>query len=292
MKDIILTTEEQKYLFSNQHNIRNFRNKIKLGNKDIHCKLFSSILCPQIYRIYSLLAKNLGIDTVIYNYVEKNNNYILYCESMIKENEKLYEEELYSSNSINIFFNWLEIIESLNDYQIKQSFYKQIFFSLLINDIDKEIAIIKNNQNYRLAPYYDYGGVYWNQNELELQKEFYYLPVRLSFYEFLDIENEEELKNSINEEFKSLINKEIINGPNPIINIENYETKLKLCLENLDSNFIEQCLNIDILKIIDMDTKHNYPNNVKVVIKTMFEHSKNILYEQINSLKKDRVKKT
>ena len=67
--------------------------------------------------------------------------------------------------------------------------------------------------------------------------------------------------------------------------------KLKMCLDNIDNDFIERCLDVDILEIIKMDTRHKYSDNMKLILKNMFIHSKNILIEQINKTKTNRIKR-
>ena len=48
-------------------------------------------------------------------------------------------------------------------------FYKQWFFGLLIFDDDKQISLIRDNQGlYRVGPYFDYGGVYMNQDVYDI----------------------------------------------------------------------------------------------------------------------------
>lgn len=289
----ILTEQEQQYLWDNININCNFRDKINLNNKYLHCQLMTSIFRPQLYRIYSLLANYLGINTVIYDYIEKNSKYILFSESMIKEDEKLYEDELYPDNPINesIFLLWTNIIEqlaNLNNNHIKEEFYKQIFYSLLIFDLDKEIAIIGKNDDYKLSPYYDYGGVYFNQESLELENDIYYLPQNKLSDDLLIGENPSNIEVIINKEFQNLIETIILSNNQD--NIEEYDIKLKMCLDNLDNDFIENCLNINILKIIENDNKHNYSDNMKKLIEIMFQHSKKILIEQINNIKKNKKK--
>ena len=213
----ILNKEEQQYLWDNIGPNCNFRNKIKLNNKEIHCQKFYSVFRPQLYRIYSLLANTLGINTVIYDYIENNGKYILFSFSMIKDDERLYEDEFYPENPINdsIFLKWLSIIEQMDElenYNIKKEFYKQILYSLLIFDLDKEIAIIGKNNNYKLSPYYDYGGVYWNQDQLELENDIYYLPKEKLEDDLLNIENIPNIEKLINREVKELIEKIVLSN--------------------------------------------------------------------------------
>ena len=241
------------------------------------------LFMTQIYRIYSLLAKELGVNTVEYDYIRKNGINLLYSKSVYDKNEKLVESNYLNENAKKDGYSdymklWLEAIEELPFIDKDNSlddFYKQWFYGLLIFDDDKQISLIRDNQGlYRVGPYFDYGGVYMNQDVYDIDNDIFYDEE--TYLEFCNESNY--TREKLDKDLDMLIDKHVIND----ISWRYQNDKLlSEILPHLNDDFIERCFSINILDVMDKDVSHYYSPNFRKVVSLMFEMSRNLLKQKM-----------
>lgn len=276
-----LTEKEKKIFFDiAKQRIIKIREPIEINGKKYYAMSLISIFRPQLYRVFSLLANKLGIESVQYDYISEDENYILYSESMINSSEVLYEDELCDDSfTPDIFGNYIDVITRLEKNGIsgiREQFAKQIFFSLLIFDCDKEIGIISDK---KLAPYYDYGGVFFNQDvRMGLNVNYYYVEEsKQQLFKECEVTEQE-----IEQDFYKYLKNEVIEYDES--NLADYDRKLKYCLKYLNDDFIRNCLDVDIMEILNSDCEHEYSEKFKIVITAMMTKSKTILIEKMKKI--------
>ncbi|MBQ9072237.1 MAG: hypothetical protein IJY25_03700 [Bacilli bacterium] len=140
----MFTSQEQDYIFSTIKHGGNFRQKFSLNNKTYHYSE-NTLFKAQLYRVFSLLSNKVGVNSVVYDYIKKEDKIIIFCESMIDDNEELIEYGLGGEE-----YSLENTFDTANNYGLGNSIvelYKQVFYSLLIRDIDKNVAFIKKMEN-------------------------------------------------------------------------------------------------------------------------------------------------
>ena len=130
-------------IFLKENNNDRFRNTFNVGNKTYFYTLFDSVFLSQLYRVYSLLAKNLNVPAAEYDYLKRGSKIVLFSKSVVEKNERMFEN-LCPPDMENLFSNWDNMIEGISKkhhIDLKEDFYRQIFFSLLIYDQDKNVEL-------------------------------------------------------------------------------------------------------------------------------------------------------
>lgn len=252
------------------------------------------LFMTQIYRVYSLLAKELGVNTAEYDYIRKNGINLLYSKSVCDKNEKLVESNYLNENAKQDGYSdymklWLEAIEELPFIDKDNSlddFYKQWFFCLLIFDDDKQISLIRDNQGlYRVGPYFDYGGVYMNQDVYDIDNDIFYdEEAYLKFCSECNYTREK-----LNKDLDMLIDKHVIKD---ICWRSQNDKLLSEIFPHLDGDFIERCFSINILDVMDKDVSHYYSPNFRKVVSLMFETSRNLLKQKMTKVKVNKNNKS
>lgn len=266
-----------------------------LDGKEYHYFVNNSIFFSQLSRIYSLLAKEVGVSSAEYDYIRINGKNLLYVPSICKIGEKLYESNILpETKDVRTYFDyvsiWEEVISKLPFKDIESSmeeFYKQWFFALLIFDDDKQISIVKDsNDLFRLGEYFDYGGVYMMQDSHEIDNNIFY--DKELFDEFSSEYKDGEIytNEKLQKDLEFCIKRSVIDD---IVWRDGFDETLKLILPNVTIEFIDKCFDIDILDVIDNDNAHEYSDNFKKVIRVMFETSKNLLRTKINNFSNSQV---
>ena len=263
-----------------------FDNSFVYDNEKYHYFVNNNLFLTQVYRVYSLLAKEVGINATEYNYVRKEGINLLYAKSVCDRDEKLIESNFLDENvEKNGYYDyiklWLDVMEKL-PFRDKESslddFYKQWFFALSIFDDDKQISLIKDNKGlYRVGAYFDYGGVYMNQDIYEIDNDIFYdEEAYLEFYNECGYTREK-----MSSDLEKLIHKNVIED---IYWKDQNEDVLVEILPHLDQNFIEKCFSINIIDVMDKDKEHNYSANFRKVVCCMVETSRKLLREKIYNL--------
>lgn len=277
-----------------ENNRTKFHQTFEYEGITYHYFINNSILISQMYRIYSLLAKKLGVASVEYDYIETKQGYLLYVPSICKNGELLYEidslpehEGIYSY--YDYLMSWLSILPTMKfnnmDSALKE-FYKQCFFGLMIFDDDHQISVVKDNQGLcRIGEYFDYGGVYMLQDGRSIDINVFYDDI--AYAEFCaEYDGEEEYtKEKLQKDLDLCIKQSITDE---IYWHEELDYFLTRIIPFIDSDFIDRCFSVDIMDIINSDSKHNYSDNFKKVIVTMFETSRSLLKNKLSAIINDQ----
>ena len=210
----------------------------------------------------------------------------VWVKSICGKNEDLIESSFLDENAKKDGYNdymklWLETMDKLpfkdKETSVKD-FYMQWFLALLIFDCDKQISLIKDEDGlYRVGAYFDFGGVYMNQDVYEIDNDIFYdEQAYIEFYNESGYTREK-----LNNDLDKLIKKNVLQD---IYWTEQNDDVLSAIIPHLDKEFIEKCLNIDIIDVMNKDKKHHYSDNFKKVVCCMFETSRNLLIEKIHKL--------
>ena len=258
----------------------NFSNYVIIDNKKIHYKKAELFEC-QFTHLLSVFLNKIGIKSVYYDYDDKTN--ILYCESMIKNNEKLVEFPFKSDDYFYSTYYYVlkDNLEKNNNLDILSDLYNGYFAACIFRDTDKNTGVIYDeNGNIKLTPYYDFGtplliqdinnmgdsisDCYVNENEMnEFCKEY---NICLE---------------TLQKEFEEVLNQYVIKLNNLIEN--HFETKIfEECVANMNPKVIENFLNFNMIDLMENDS-HIYSDNSKMAIMSLF----NLVYnDAVNKLKK------
>lgn len=266
-----------------------FDKTFSFDGQEYHYFVNNSIFFAQLCRVYSLLAKEAGVSSAEYDYIRINSKNLLYVPSICKNGEKLYESNILPESNevrdrIDYLNLWKEIIFKLPFKDINsavEDFYKQWFFGLLIYDVDKQISIVKDSDGlFRLGEYFDYGGVYFMQDEHEVDNDYFFdNDLFKEFCDEYECENGETYTNEkLQKDLDFCIKRSVIDD---IAWDDEQEDVLKEVLPNVSGEFVKKCFNINVLDIMNNDDKHEYSDNFKKVIVTMFETSKKLLIDRI-----------
>lgn len=265
-----------------------FDNTFVYNNEKYYYYVNNYLFMTQVYRVYSLLAKELGVNTAEYDYTRKNRINFLYSKDVCAKNEKLIESNCLDENiEKNGYYDYIKLWQGtmgklpfIDKDNALDDFYKQWFFAILIFDDDKQISLIEDNQGlYKVGPYFDYGGVYMNQDVYDIDNDIFYdEEAYLEFYNESGYTREK-----LNNDLDKLTHKHVVNDI--CWRTQNNEVLAEI-LPHLDQSFIKKCLNIDIVDIMNKDKKHHYSDNFKKVVCCMFETSRNLLIEKLGELNK------
>lgn len=284
-----------KHIISKGYSER-FDKTFYFDDKEYHYFVNNSIFFAQMCRVYSLLAKKLGLASIEYDYIRMDGKNLIYVPSINKSEEIVYESDILPDDN-QVFRSYEDFINLWKDrmsqlpFKDKEAalkdFYKQCFFGLLIYDVDKQISLVKeSNGFFRLGDYFDYGGVYMMQDQPEIDNDIFFDQNAFeAFCTERDCPGDYTEKNLL-EDLDNAIQKNIIND---IVWSQSQEQLLKSIIPYVDVDFIKQCLNVQIIDVLSDDDQHEYSDNFKKVIEIMFETSKKILLDHLQNILKDEI---
>lgn len=296
-----LSEKQKEMIFNLPYSSTSYNKSFEMNKMKYHYKN-SSLFEAQLNHVLSLILNELEVKNVQYEYVTKENennlgiDVISYCNKIQKDNEELIENISFFTNYYKEY-SYINVFETVKKFIIERNpkmlneFYKQYVISVLIGDYDKNNAIIKNeNDEYIYGPYYDFGLVFGFQHEeqvtQELQVDAYY-DERTKELLFEDIpEYNEEI---LSKEFQTILNRMlryIKMDDNDINRRRDYTYVLKECLENVDEDFINKCLNFNILEIMNKDTENSYSKSSRLAILSMIELRKDNFKKLLNEINK------
>lgn len=271
-----------------------FDKTFQFENETYHYFVNDSIFFSQMCRVYSLLAKELGVSSAEYDYIRKGKKNLLFSKSICDLEEKLIEwgnidyaflEREKIMNYEDYINAWLQVINFLpfkDRNKTLNEFYKQWFFALLIFDDDKQISIVKDSKGlYRLGEYFDYGGIYFSQDSNHIDNDIFYDEEE--FNDFCSDEDRETpyTKDNLKRDLDWAIERSVLND---IEWREGYDEALNKILPNINLDFVAKCFSVNILDVINKDIEHEYSENFKKVISCMFETSRSLLKNKIENL--------
>ena len=301
---------------------------IQHNGKHIRVNRLNSLFVAQIIKINSLLANNVGVDAIPYDYFfdyDDGNKTYIYCEVLPEHKKKIDIPKFYDS------IQGYEFLENIaNDKTGKevflQAYLKQVLFALFIGDYDRNwsnlIAYFDNSKKICLYPMFDFDEcfAFGSKIDEEILYSFWYLNDKESA---LDIKkaNEEPLKekdiyytddNWFHKDFLRLLTKALkeVEETDYFYDVPSDEDQrlatmlfgnsyeqtntlssiFEFCYSKLeDKDFINRLLGYNLESLFDVQDNHGFNKRTKLFYLSLMEIQKNKFKRELEKLETKKI---